>query len=86
MLLAILNVKKITRYTPLNLRTRLDRKLLAACAALLEEVKYEDKHEMFSDNNLAITTSVHAEEVCEIDRTGIVERIKNRSYPSVYRM
>ena len=33
---------------------------------------------------LCITTSVHAEEVCEINRPSIVERIENRSYPSVF--
>ena len=34
---------------------------------------------------LCFTTSVHAEEkVCEVDRPSIVERIINRSYPSVF--
>ena len=33
---------------------------------------------------LCVATSVHAEEICIIDRPSIVERIENRSYPSVF--
>ena len=33
---------------------------------------------------LCLTTSIHAEEICEIDRASVVERIVNRSYPSVF--
>ena len=34
---------------------------------------------------LCFTTGVHAEDIiCEIDRPSIVERIVNRSYPSVF--
>ena len=33
---------------------------------------------------LCVATSVHAEEICEVDRPSIVERIVNRSYPSVF--
>lgn len=32
---------------------------------------------------LCVLISVPAEEVCEIDRASIVERIENRLYPSV---
>ena len=33
---------------------------------------------------LCVATSVHAEEICIIDRPSIVERIENRTYPSVF--
>ena len=33
---------------------------------------------------LCLATSVHAEEICEIDRVSIVQRLTNRSYPSVF--
>ena len=33
---------------------------------------------------LCVATSVHAEEIiCEIDRASVVERVVNRSYPSL---
>ena len=33
---------------------------------------------------ICVVTSVHAEEICIIDRPPLVERIENRSYPSVF--
>ena len=33
---------------------------------------------------LCVATSVHAEEICIVDRPSIVERIENRTYPSVF--